>query len=394
MFFGMLRSEANKTLKDFARKYGETFEESEKAYTATIPSAKVTDFKRLEKRVKSVRSSARLLPRNFLVALLCTYDAFLGKVIRYILTKKPQLLEGSERAMTFEQLLKFQDIAAAREYLVEKEIESVLRKSHVDHFIWLESKLNCSLRNGLEVWPAFVELTQRRNLFVHTDGVVSSQYLKICAEHKCELSQDIGVAAKLEADIEYFNRAFEVIYEIAIKLTQVVWRRLEKSEIKQAGAELSEISLELLDNGHYDIAIRVLSFFTEKGVKHEEESARRVHVINLAQAYKWNEREEDCRRTLDSCDWSGWGDNFKLALHVLREEWNEAFGCMRRLAHDEKFSRRNYREWPLFKKLRAHADFPAVYKECYDEDFPRKESVPRPKESPAAVKVSTPETAS
>ena len=48
---------------------------------------------------------------------------------------------------------------------------------------------------------------------------------------------------------------------------------------------------------------------------------------------------------------------------------------MRRLVHDEEFRKEAYREWPLFKGLRKAEGFKDVYKECYDEEFPAKESV-------------------
>ena len=42
---------------------------------------------------------------------------------------------------------------------------------------------------------------------------------------------------------------------------------------------------------------------------------------------------------------------------------------MRRLKHDNNFSKSYYKEWPLFKKLREEPDFLEVYKECYGEIF-------------------------
>ena len=52
---------------------------------------------------------------------------------------------------------------------------------------------------------------------------------------------------------------------------------------------------------------------------------------------------------------------------------------MRRLKHDNSFQKSNYKEWPLFKKLREEADFLRVYKECYEETFRIEEEVPKQK---------------
>jgi len=373
--FRIIHSEETKRFREFAKNNGTEFSEDEKGFRVTIGSKYLTDFKRIEKRVNRVDFSFRLIPRNFLVALLCTYDAFLGKIFRYILTCKPEILNGSERSLTYADLVRFGDLEYAKEYIIEKEIESILRQSHVDHFTWLERKLNCSFRSGLEIWPQFVELTQRRNLFVHSDGVVSSQYLTVCRDHGCAIPSDVQVGSRLNVPQDYFEKSFECLYEIGIKLTQVVWRKLNPKEIKDAGTDLVDVTLNLIENRHYQVAIKVLSFFIQKEMKHDEESTKRIHVINLAQAYKWSGNDKQCISLLDSYDWSGWEDKFRLAIHVLKEEWSDAFSCMRRLVHNNEFDRQSYRSWPLFKQLRKHNQFPSVYKECYAEDFPRIESV-------------------
>src|SRR2546423_10410038 len=39
------------------------------------------------------------------------------------------------------------------------------------------------LRKDLPIWPVFVEVTERRNLFAHCSGKVSAQYLTVCDNH-------------------------------------------------------------------------------------------------------------------------------------------------------------------------------------------------------------------
>ena len=352
----------------------------------TFPAEKWTDFKRAERRMRTSISSTVLIPRNFLVALICTYDAFLGKLLRYIFEIKPEILDASERTITYSDLLEFQDIEAARNHLIEKETEAILRKSHIEHFAWLEKHLNCSFTNGLKSWPTFVELTQRRNLFVHADGIISSQYLSMCKDHKCELSADCVVGTKLAVPEKYFKESYKCLYEIGIKLTQILWRRLDKSGLNAAGSNLVETTINLIENQDYDIAIRVLEFFTSKDAKHDDESMKRVHVINLAQSYKWSNRPDDCKMLLDSYDWSGWEDKFRLALFVLNDNWDESFACMRRLAHNAKFSKSSYRDWPLLKELRRQDNFPTVFNECYNEDFSSRESVSKGPENESVIR--------
>ena len=61
---------------------------------------------------------------------------------------------------------------------------------------------------------------------------------------------------------------------------------------------------------------------------------------------------------------------------VLQDKWDEVYRVMRRLEQDDDFSRSNYKDWPLFKKLREEPDFLRVYKECYGETFRIEGEVP------------------
>lgn len=320
------------------------------------------------------------MPRNLIVAMVCTYDAFLGKLIRFILETKPTVLDTSERELTFSDLQRFSSIEAVREYIVEKEIESVLRRSHVEHFKWLENKLGTPFNKGLKSWPTFVELTERRNLFVHTDGVVSSQYLAVCSEHKCNLLPDVTNGAKLDVPPAYFEEAYQCLQEIGIKLAHVIWRKLLKNDLKAIDSNLCDTAYSLIQNQEYAIVINVLEFFTQDSMPHCDDSTKRTLLINLAQAYKWNENEAECAQLLDKHDWTASQDKYVLAVAVLKEDWDRVYKLMRRLKHDGSFDKVFYRDWPLFKQLRKRDDFPTVYEECYGEPFLSQETIERSKE--------------
>ena len=138
---------------------------------------------RLFRDVERTSAASTLLPRSFLVSLVSHYDSFLGLLIETLFLSKPEIVNNSDKILSFSELMGFGSVEAARDHVIEKEIESVLRKSHAEQFDWLETNFKIKLREGLPVWPEFIEVTERRNLFVHTGGQVSAQYLKICRIH-------------------------------------------------------------------------------------------------------------------------------------------------------------------------------------------------------------------
>ena len=146
--------------------------------------------------------------RHFVISLVSQYDSFLGRIMRFIFAVRPDLLNVLEKPLKYSDLVQFADINAAKEYVIEKEVETVIRKSHTEQFAWLTEKLKAPFNKGLQSWPTFVEVTERRNLFVHCDGRVSSQYLQICADHKCAIEPGLSVGDRLEASHNYFENAY------------------------------------------------------------------------------------------------------------------------------------------------------------------------------------------
>ena len=296
--FSMLLINTDKKMTKFIDDYGKDKVEEASTVKFTLDGDKRSDFGRIKKEMNSVQFARRLMPRNFIVALICCYDSFFGKILRYIFMVRPQILDSSERTLKYSDLLEFADIPVAREYLVEKEVESVIRKSHIEHFDWLEKKLKTSFNKNLRSWPDFVELTERRNLFVHTDGVVSSQYLQVCKQHKCDMDPNIRAGKSLGVSREYFENAYMCLYEIGFKLAHVIWRKLQKEEIPKIDSNLIERTYDLIVGGDYEIAARILEFFTQSDIPHEKDSKVRIMTINLAQSYKWRKTNPRLKKYL------------------------------------------------------------------------------------------------
>lgn len=337
--------------------------------TYTLKVEDTAKHNRLKRDYDNSQTATKLIPRHFITSLVSQYDSFLGRVIRFIFAVKPQILNASEKTIPYTDLIQFSSIDAARDYIIEKEVETVIRKSHAEQFSWLKEKLGTPFNKDLKSWPVFVELTECRNLFVHCDGIVSSQYLKVCLDHKCNVAPNLTVGSQLEVSPQYFEEAYKCIYEIGVKLAHVIWRRLSPDKLEDSDRNIIEITYGLIEKSEFELAIRLLDFFTQSQLKHASDVNKRMMIINRAQAYKWSKDNDTCNKILSSIDWSASGDNFKLAVAVLKEKYDEAYSLMRRLKHDESFLKTYYNDWPLFKELRKQDAFASVYEECYGEPF-------------------------
>jgi hypothetical protein len=336
--------------------------------SVTIPYEHLSRWNKLKHRRDQGHHARRLVPRSIFVSLLSEYDAFLGKVLRLIFIERPGLLNESKREIAFSDLVQFPTIDAAREFIIAKEIETVLRMSHIDQFKWMENKFGLALTK-LEAWPKFVELTQRRNLFVHADGLVSKQYLSECREAGCKMDPEVREGTVLGVPQKYFDEACTLVLEVGIKLAHVLWRKLIPGQLEDADKNLNELAFDLIQRPDYPLSIALLEFAVSVLKKYSDESRRLIFVVNLAQAYKWHDQMEECCRILDSEDWSAIGEEFKLAESVLREDWAKSAATIRRIGPKGRIGKIEYRDWPVFKELRSRKEFLEAYQDVFGEPY-------------------------
>lgn len=334
----------------------------------SIPYLMHRDWKKLRENYEHYVLSGQLLPRSLLVALVSQFDAYIGRLFRAVAIRKPEILSGSERQITFQSLGKFSTLDEAREYFLEKEIESLLRSSHAEQFKILERLFDVPLTKDLDAWPTFIELTERRNLFVHTDGVVSSQYIATCKAQGCHIEDGVKEGTRLQVSATYLKTAQECLYEVGVKLAHVLWRKLFPGERNEADSSYVAISYELITSGQYQLALRLLDFACSMK-KFSSESYKLMFVVNRAQAYKWSGNDSRCREIMSSEDWSAKSDNFKLANAVLANNWDEAVAIMKRIGTSGPVTQPDYRDWPLFRGLRKEAGFLAAYESIFGVAF-------------------------
>ncbi|WP_447984677.1 hypothetical protein [Nitrospira sp. Nam74] len=255
------------------------------------------------------------------------------------------------------------------DYIVETEVESVLRTSHADQIEWLQAKFKIPLTKDLSVWPVFIELTERRNLFVHCDGIVSNQYLSVCNKHSVVMNQNISVGTSLDATPEYFEKAYLCIFEIAVKLAHVLWRKAKKEDLENADDNLLDIAFDLLKREEFTLAAILLDFATVTLKKHSSDVTRRAFVINRAQAYKWLGQQDLCEQLLNAEDWSACDPRFHLSVAVLLDKVELACNSMKAIGKSGNVTASDYRDWPLFRELRKSHEFLRTYEEVFGEPF-------------------------
>lgn len=359
-----MNKSASKEHKNALEEFGTETEKTEEYTKYDVPFEHARRVAKKRLKHSRAKRAFNYLPRLMLISFVNEYDAFLRRLISLLHQHEPKLLKASERSLTISELMEFENFEEAQRFLIECEVESVLRKSHLEHFKWIEGRFGIELRKGLDRLPLFVELTERRNLFVHTDGVVSTQYMKICGQNGVDLGQT-HVGDILEVNQDYLIEAYKCLYEFSVKLSQVLSRKLFPQRLEEADEVLQGISYELLTEDKNDLATRLLTFAVDVLPRHSSEVNRRIYIINLAQALKFSGDEDAAQKRLDGEDWSACGINFKMCVQVLKDEFEEACTTMREIGDSGPIKQQDYLEWPLFREFRRQDEFSPTFKDIF-----------------------------
>jgi len=308
-----------------------------------------------------------LIPKSLFVSMVSQFDTFLYDLMGAIYEAKPEILKASEKAIRPGLILKFKRIKSAITYLIKKQIEDVLRESHLYHIKWLENTLNIPLTKELGGLDKYIEITERRNLFVHCDGVVNEQYLSVCKKNSALFDSKLKEGDKLFVNGKYFFESYNYLYQLAVLMTEVIWRKLMPQESKKIESFIHYSTYELLRGGKYDLVIKILEYNLKlKSFVNKELFL--MSLINLSLAYKYSGNKKKATDILNSQNWNTKNNKFQLAVLVIQEKYSEVVKLMKRI--DKKEIRaEEYQEWPLFKDFRKTRYFLSAYRKIFKKKF-------------------------
>lgn len=314
--------------------------------------------------------------------IFCEFDSFMGELLKAIYKSKPALYSSLERKISASELMSFDGISGATEFLLDQEIDAFRRDSYVEQFSNLEAKFSVKTKEFKE-WPAFVELSQRRNLLTHNGGVVSDQYLAVCKREGISDSNFPQVGEKLRITPDYLAKALLVIRKVAFMLTHTLWRKVLPNESEKAHGACHSAIYEMLQRKMWLTAAELGTFSLSPMLcKNLSDQHRRMRVINTAIGYKFSGNDSVCKQLLEKEDWTSSFRDFKLAVSVLTDKLDDVWPQMLRIGKQgEMIEELAYRDWPLFHRLRQEPKFHEVFHEIYGEHF----SYPAHSHSPTIV---------
>lgn len=328
------------------------------------------DYIKLDSAADKAVEAARIVPQSFLVSMVSQYDVFLSSSIRNLFLLKPEKTFSAEKSVTVQQLVRYSSVREVVQELIDSEIDEVLRDSHLKQLQWTAKKFDFKLDEKDELIQRFIEITERRNLCVHTEGRISKQYCsKVALLESGEPSQ-AKVGAYLNINRSYISQARNVLFQTGIQVVQLAWRKVRPDQAEAQNGHLIGIVFELLTREDYTLARNISDFAASlRGPCTERQ--KRTFCINRAQAYKWSGKDAEAEKILNEVDWSASSNMFRLAVALIKEDYEVAARLMGNVPDDslEGIAKESYRTWPLFKRARDQSAFQAAFKAKFGESL-------------------------
>ena len=370
---GMLNQQkqnADKAYADFIAPYRK---ENENGPFLDIPHEKLRNFKKYERKKKRAEKAFQLILPTYVVSAVSIFDSFLAGLIRCIYNLKPELLLDSNMTFFYRELVKYDTLKEVKKTIIDATIDKLFRDSHTEQIAWIEKSIDINTLRKFSGWSNYIELTERRNLFVHSDGVVSSQYINECQKAGYNVD-NISIGSRLSADKMYFDQSYNLLYEMAIMLTQILINKLYIGKYSEDTSERDNILItcvfDLIVDKHYEIAINISNFARDSKTFKRNLKDKAFIELNLAQAYKWSNKPDNCKALLDSMDVSAMNDALKIPKLTLEDNFSEVYPLMITVGdRNEILKKESYRDWPIFKEIRKEKEFADTFKRIFNEDL-------------------------
>ena len=306
---------------------------------------------------KQAPGQGPLLRRGALITLFSYFEALISDLIQLYYALYPaKLSEKQTLSLDTLRTIDPTEIGDIERYLAANEAND----AKLDYFT---TCLNLPLNFLSPDRPLLTEISQRRNLIVHNQGIVNRQYLSKVAEDLIE-EYEAKEGKTLPVTGRYVDAAIDTVYTVGVSLIQLCWRKWAEDSQKLADAEI--VHWLLYDNllaGRFELVARVAERL--KNVEYVKEKWAKMAIINHAIALGRLNRTDEMERVLSQRDWSASSLDYKLALHALRNEEDALYELLPKAVDSGEVTKEDLEKWPVFAPQRATERFSKALEEQF-----------------------------
>jgi hypothetical protein len=311
-------------------------------------------------RIMQRMSHGQLAPRSallhgsLLTVAVASFEFLLAGLFSFHLIAFPNQLKDDEQEFSLADLVELGSIEEARRRLIERRVDSFMRRGLDDWSRWSERVLGGPFSDLALDFPHLNEVFQRRHIVVHSGGAVSRSYL----ERVTHSGEPPSLGEELPVSAEYMRSALDELEVLGLGLLAVARHKWDSGEPDRAADTLNVAVYELLRAERWPEAKKLAEVGCQ--IAHSD-SSRWMLTVNGWLAIRGMDELTDCLDAIRNWDVSALAPQFKLARACLLEESDEALRQLELTLKERTGHIRPIWEWPLLDGLRENSRLNEIF---------------------------------
>jgi hypothetical protein len=292
-----------------------------------------------------------LLNEGLLVTAITTFETLLVQILAEQLRRFPALLPADEPRFSLKDLQEFDSLEDAREAVIEKRVDSIMRDGFSEWETWFENRAGVSFEELCIDHDGVTEAFQRRHLVVHKDARVDREYLRRLGR------EEPPEGTVLRVEESYLEDVLDELDVFGVGLGTALAIKWFKQYVVDYVADVNRVAYSLLELNRNRACVRLCQIgFNLADGEGWTLNAMRVNgwIAQRRLAGRASIKDE-----VDGWDVSALAPEFRLAKLVLLGEHDKALDLLSKQPDQGELI--GSPDWPLFEELREESRFKELF---------------------------------
>ena len=258
-----------------------------------------------------------LLRRSALVVLVSFYETLLVSLLKAYYGMLSQGITDSARPEGSDQVT------------LPKKTERIIAFGSISDRLALFDSLGINLQPLAQIKGIMIEIAERRNVFVHNDGIIDQRYL----DHTSRTSDVALLGRQYLVPSTYLLAAIDATYFCGLTLLESCWREWTGGSHKQADRLFVDSLFTLLTQKRYDLVALLGEAIVHYKIRKKE---GQLIIVNHAIALRELGKPDAARKLIEECRSSPASGIISFAVYVLQEDYDSACVLMTQMIRKGK----------------------------------------------------------
>ncbi|HXE45131.1 MAG TPA: hypothetical protein VN635_08030 [Conexibacter sp.] len=297
---------------------------------------------------------AEILRASLLAMVVAAFEALIAGVAsqRYLL--HPGALSATEPEFSLADLEGLATLDDARELLISKRIDILMRGGLDDWSRWFEKHADVDFAGASLDYVFVYEAFQRRNVVMHNGGLVSRLY-KARLQARDQESPEPG--SDLAVDAEYLEKAFTELTVLGLSVGVRAWLKWRPSDSLHVEQNLDDYVSAEGDEDRWE-SVRALANLGQAIASSEYRKNR--FLLDELLARKLLDGIHTIADDLATWDTSALHDVFQLGAAALGDDLDSVFAILPVLIERKEVDEEMLREWSALDEARQDPRWEAL----------------------------------